>query len=53
MFGLSPRGINLMNLFTESVQLVLLLLYILSLDASFMFICACAHDTIFNTRFLI
>ena len=42
-----------MNLFTESVQLVLSLLYISLLDASFMFMCACAHDTVFNIRVLV
>ena len=49
LFRLFPRGINLMNLSTEPVQLVLLLLYISLLDASFMFLYACTHDTVFNT----
>jgi len=38
-----------MNLFTEPVQLALLFLYISLLDASFLFVYACAHDTVFNT----
>ena len=49
LFELSPRCINLMNLFIKPVQLVLSLLYILLLDASFMFMYSCTHDTIFNT----
>ena len=40
LFGLTRRGINLMNLSTEPVQLVLSYLLILSFDASFMFMCA-------------
>jgi len=48
LFGLSPGGINLMNLSTELVQLVLSHLFIPSLDVSFLFMCACAHDMIFN-----
>ena len=38
-----------MNLFIEPIQLVFSLLYISLLDASFMFLYACTHDTIFNT----
>ena len=49
LFGLSLRSINLMNLSTEPVQLVLSHLFITSLDVSFLFMCACAHDTVFNT----
>ena len=45
LFGLSSRGINLMNLSTEPVQLILSHLYITSFDASFMFGCVCSrHD---------
>ena len=43
LFGLSPQDINLMNLSTEPVQLVLSLLYISSLDVSFMFGCVCSR----------
>ena len=43
LFGLSPWGINIMNLSTEPVQLLLSLLYISSLDASFMFGCVCSR----------
>jgi len=35
-----------MNLSTELVQLVLSYLFIPSLDVSFLFMCACAHDTV-------
>ena len=48
LVGLSPRGINLMNLSTEPVQLILSHLFIPSLDVSFLFMCASAHDTVFN-----
>ena len=50
LFGLSSRGINLMNLFTEPVRLVLLFLYISSCDASFMF-GLYAYDTVFHACF--
>ena len=41
-----------MNLSTEPVQLILSLLYISSFDTSFMFMCACADYTDFNTCLL-
>jgi len=41
-----------MNLFTEPVQLVLSLLFIALLDASFIFLYACTHDMVFNACFL-
>jgi len=47
LFGLSPRGINLMNLSTEPVQLILSPLFIPSIGALFLFMCACTHDTVF------
>jgi len=37
-----------MNLSIEPVQLVLSHLFIPPLDVSFLFMCACAHDTVFN-----
>ena len=49
LFGLSPRGINLMNLSNEPVQLNFSLLYISLLDAFFLFLHAYARDTVFNT----
>ena len=44
LFGLSPRGINLMYLSTEPVQLVLSCLFISLLDALFMFGCICSRQ---------
>jgi len=48
LFGLSPHGINHMNLSIKPVQLILSHLLIPSLDVSFLSMCACAHNTIFN-----
>ena len=53
LFGLSPRGINLMNLSIELVQLVLSHQFIPSFDALFLFMCACAHDKVFNACYFI
>ena len=39
LFGLSPRSINLINISTELVQLILLHLFISSCDVLFMFGC--------------
>ena len=50
LFRLSSRGINLMNLSTEPVQLVLTLMYISSL-MSHSCLGVYAHDTIFHACF--
>jgi len=43
LFGLSPRGINLMNLPTEPTQLIFSHLCISSFDTLFMFGCICSR----------
>jgi len=50
MSGLFPRGINLMNLSTEPVQLILSHLFITSFDALFIF--GCMLTTRFSIHYL-